>query len=619
MKPLAIGFGVLLILFSAESSRAQDARQIPPAKETKKKSSFLCTHDCGSRSEKHYDVSNKTFTGEVIRGPRVVVADNLRSPLRYRYEWNSKITYSAPPDLWSKLSGAASPEQTAKQPAPANAKSPTPATALAGHSLRLTAMQPGGAKSFVKKGQTPISADSIALFQKAEKAIGSAQQPIRDVQDLTAGLDQLFQDGVKADFQATAAQAANTAQTAAAVTAAGQELISVLTDIDSPSTAGRIDRELSTAAPSDFMRGVSAQWADVAVLAGLQSSTDARKALLSVKKSTFDSQHPTVLAALNVSSRDLETVDEDLKVQALKIGPSTKGSDERDLLDSTTSDVEQMLAEVHDAKTNLENAAHTLDWAVTTNASIQTSLSNMDISGDKYKSFQTAQNELKRWKDKMVDISVALKKFQANATTVPDPFVTSFSAGCDYTFATTKQNALKLTIIDELPDKTAAAPADVLTLTVECASPFTVSAGVEFSTVPNREFAIQPVATPQGSTTTTNQFVLTSSSNFHPLPLGMVSARFCEPSERLSFHFSFGVSGNFSSQNSGGSSAEFLVGPSIALFRTMFLTPGLHIGKKAELGAGFRLGDPVPSNITTAPVRSSYTAGFGFAITFTKP
>jgi hypothetical protein len=154
---------------------------------------------------------------------------------------------------------------------------------------------------------------------------------------------------------------------------------------------------------------------------------------------------------------------------------------------------------------------------------------------------------------------------------------------------------------------------------MECASPFIVSAGVDFRTILTREFAIQPVASPPGSTTTINEFVLTSKSSFHPLPIGIVSARLCEPNEAVSLHLSLGMAGNFNSQNAGGSSAEFLVGPSIALFRTMFFTPGLHIGKKSILGDRFVLGNPAPPNITTPPLQTGYTTGFGFAITFTKP
>lgn len=607
-----------LLFFSwAGSAFGQVQKTISPAKETKNKHGFLCMHDCGSASEKHYDVSNKSYAGEVIRGPRIVVADHLKSPLRYRYEWNSKTSYSTPPDLWSKLTGAASPQQPAGQPAAPQAKSPTSPKQLPGAPLREAASKPVGAKALVKK--EAIGADTLDLIQKADKAIYAAQQPIEDVKQQVIGIDQNLQTGVNNDFRTVTGQTAKTTKAANEVTAAGLDLVNFLSTTDSASTLDGINRRLSTDPYSVFMQGVNAQWADSDVLVSLQSSTDQRKVFLSSKKSTFDSVHASLLAALTVSQRDLESADENLKFQSLKLKASPRSKAENDLIDSTVLDVEQVLGEVNLAKANLQNAAQTLDWAIATNSALQSAISDMGPTSDKYRAFQTAQAALAKWRDTLVNKKAVLDAYVQDKVHNPDPFSTSFSAGCDYTFSTTKQNTLKLAIIDQLPDKSADAPSDVLSLIIECASPFTVSAGVEFSTVPAREFAIQPVATPPASTTTTNEFVRTAYSAFHPLPIGMVSARLCEPNEKVSFHLSFGLSGNLNSQNNGGSSAEFLIGPSIALFRTMFITPGLHIGRENLLADGFGLGNPVPPNITIVPTQSSYRPGFGLAITFTKP
>jgi hypothetical protein len=209
--------------------------------------------------------------------------------------------------------------------------------------------------------------------------------------------------------------------------------------------------------------------------------------------------------------------------------------------------------------------------------------------------------------------------YKNDKTKNTDPFSEYTDADCEFAFSRTKTTAVSLTRADLMPGTTATSPETVLSVSVECTSPFTVSAGVAFSTIAESEFGIQPVATPSGSTTTINQFVSTVKSSFRPAPLGMVHARLWEPADWFSLHASFGISGNFSSQNSGGSSAEFLLGPSIAFFRTMFLTPGLYLGRQVSLGGGFKVGDPVPSNITTPPLQKSYIPAFGFSITFTKP
>jgi hypothetical protein len=158
----------------------------------------------------------------------------------------------------------------------------------------------------------------------------------------------------------------------------------------------------------------------------------------------------------------------------------------------------------------------------------------------------------------------------------------------------------------------------ILSVTVQCTSPLSVSAGVAFDTIQETTFGIQAVPTMAGSTTTTNTFVVTSQSSFHPVPMGMAHARLCEFGDTVSLHFSFGVGAGIKSQDAGGSSAEFLIGPSVALFRSVFLTPGLYLGQRASL-SGFKVGDPVPSSVTAPPLKTSYVPGFGFAITFTKP
>lgn len=152
-----------------------------------------------------------------------------------------------------------------------------------------------------------------------------------------------------------------------------------------------------------------------------------------------------------------------------------------------------------------------------------------------------------------------------------------------------------------------------------CASPFAVSAGVEFSTIPSSEFAIVKSSGGTGSTSI-NKFGYSSNSSFHPLPVAIAHVRIWESqNQKYAFHVSAGASGNIQGQNSGGSSAEFITGGSFSFFRTMFLTAGLHIGTRNSLAGGFKIGDTVPSDVTTVPVSKSYTTGFGLAITFTKP
>jgi hypothetical protein len=618
MNRAILVIGLALVL-NSPSLFAQDKKKIPPAKEAKKES-ILCMHDCGSSSERSFSVNKKIYKGEKIRGPRTVVATDL-SPLRYSYRWQSEVTFSAPPDLWSKLTNIASPQGAQGQAKPPTANPTTPKINLAGQPARAQLQKPGGAKLLVTPKEPPISAETIDLLAKADKALSASELAKDAVNRQLRGIDQPLIDGIDRDFQSVSAQVVKANTATNSVSLAGQELIAFLSKVDPGSTYSGIVNELSNSTDFKFMAGVNAVWPDIATITALQNSADMRKAFLNAKKTAFDSAYPSLLTNLSLSERDLQTAQDNLETQALKLRGSSRAT-EQSLIDDTLEAIKLRLDELdglNGAKSDLQYASETITWAITQNNGIETSLSNLDPNGDKYKAFQAAQAKLFEWNHNMLQVKQDIDNYNSDKEHTTNPFSTSFSAGCDYTFASTKQNAIKLTQIDNLPDKTAAAPVDVISLVMECASPFNVSAGVEFSAIPTREFAIQPVATPPGSTTTTNEFVLTSKSNFHPLPIGMVSTRLCEPNEFVSFHLSFGVSGNFNSQNAGGSSAEFLIGPSIAFFRTMFLTPGLHIGKKSMLGDGFVLGDPVPPNITTPPIQTGYRAGFGFAITFTKP
>jgi hypothetical protein len=232
---------------------------------------------------------------------------------------------------------------------------------------------------------------------------------------------------------------------------------------------------------------------------------------------------------------------------------------------------------------------------------------------------------LKFWSERFQEIglSTTLPEASLNQLSLSDFFVVSTYLQCGNIFNQSSSTTASLTTYDEtatLSGNLAAPTAqqDKTFFTLTCASPFAVSGGVEFSTIPSNEFAI--VKSVGSGTTSTNKFGYSSNSSFHPLPVALAHVRVWESqNQKYAFHFSAGASGNIQGQNSGGSSAEFLTGGSLSFFRTMFVTAGLHIGTKTSLAGGFKIGDAVPSDITTVPVTKSYTTGFGLAITFTKP
>ena len=229
--------------------------------------------------------------------------------------------------------------------------------------------------------------------------------------------------------------------------------------------------------------------------------------------------------------------------------------------------------------------------------------------GDKAAKFAQKVGIIQYWKNIISTLSV-------------DAFTLQAEVNCGVLFNRNEQTILKLLMVDRtsiFDGPLAGAQTKDGLLTVTCSSPFAVTAGAAFSTISNQQFAIVKSA-PASGTTSVNQFGVTSDSKITPYPIAMAHARLRDWADnRYALHFSFGVGAKLAGDSSGGSSPEFLMGPSISFLRTIFVTAGLDVGKKSKLIGGFTVGGAVPTDVTAPPVSSSYTQGFGFAITFTKP
>lgn len=204
-----------------------------------------------------------------------------------------------------------------------------------------------------------------------------------------------------------------------------------------------------------------------------------------------------------------------------------------------------------------------------------------------------------------------------------DDFIRQFETTCPVLFNKNRQVALKLVLTDRVPTFDLQAMTTTTKdniLLVQCGSRFSISAGAAFSGIPNTEFAIVKGTPTAPGTTSTNRFGILSDPKIHPLPMAIAHARLAEtPDHRFALHASFGVGVNVRSQASGGSSPEFLLGPSISFLRTIYVTAGVEIGKSTGLAGGFHVNDTVPSDVTALQIISSYTTRWGFAVTFTKP
>jgi hypothetical protein len=258
--------------------------------------------------------------------------------------------------------------------------------------------------------------------------------------------------------------------------------------------------------------------------------------------------------------------------------------------------------------TKCRDAAYKLAQSMA--SSLLTEATPWTSDGDKAAQFAKKLGIVQFWKTTIAGLPV-------------DSFIKQAEVQCGVLFNRNEQDALKLIIADRTQVFDGQVPQpqtkDGL-LTVTCSSPFSISGGAAFSTIHNSQFAIIKSAPAAGGTTSVNKFGISSDSRVNPYPIALAHARLHDwDSNRYALHFSFGVGASLKGQDSGGSSPEFLTGLSLSFLRTIYLSGGLDIAKQSQLIGGFKVGDTVPTDITSPPVSSSYKPGFGFAITFAKP
>ncbi|HEY6770282.1 MAG TPA: hypothetical protein VI386_36530 [Candidatus Sulfotelmatobacter sp.] len=580
---------------------------------------------------KTYDLAASTYKGEQVRGPRTIKALNLNT-LRYDYSWDSSVTFVAGPDLWKALTqvpttGAA---QAAKDTSAPKTKQP-PAPPAIGlfekvvitpapdcmHDPKLTTLPAATLVSFC---------EAVTLAERGLQVYLLVQNENKQIRDKYV---KVADDRTQLNNLATKTNAA-----ILAVADAGADLQSLLQEgsitnsslVDQINT--RLRHDLNTACASDpsaysvFMYGVKACW-PFQEIATARNTTEGLRTSIEREKIDFQPFATEQVSRIGLlkdrSQMKIVALEADLNDKKLKLTQYQLAK-----FSTAVGDLQDRLADLETAKADLVIDATNLDNAGKEADKTLAGFGDMSSTSSKYTGFRDARELLLTWQQRMTGLYDAWMAYKTDPVKNPDPFSNSRDGDCDFAFSQTKKTALTLSRTDRMPGTKDTKPEAVLSATVECTSPFAVTAGVAFSSIQEREFAIVPSSDGKNPPGVVNKFQSTAKSSFHPLPLGMIHARLWEGApdtwrENVGLHASFGMAGNFRSQNSGGSDVEFLAGPSVSLFRTMFVTPGLHIGHKVSLGGGFNEGDIVPSSITQPPLQKSYKLGFGLAITFTKP
>jgi hypothetical protein len=348
-------------------------------------------------------------------------------------------------------------------------------------------------------------------------------------------------------------------------------------------------------------------WPSGATLDALRTSVESAQPQLLATIATFTAFQTGQERDLTGARDALTITSESLRIAISKSDPAVKQA-----VELVRTQIAARIRELESQRSEMIRIASTLDSASKQGPVILSGIAELDTNSKLYTDFRAAQDGLLQWQ----------RRLQSTLDVWDDSededhaFELRLVASCAFSLGRTKTTAIQLVKVDKAPG--AGGSTTIPLVTVECTSPFSVSAGVEFSTQGEREFSIQSVATVTNPPATQNLFVSTVHSGVHPLPIGAINVRLYEPGDLFAVHGTFGMSGNFRSQSQGGSNAEFLAGPSISFFRTAFITMGVHIGEKVRL-IGATEGQPAPTGLNQPPLQKSYKPSFGIAITFTKP
>ncbi|HVQ40374.1 MAG TPA: hypothetical protein VMS31_22725, partial [Pyrinomonadaceae bacterium] len=240
---------------------------------------------------------------------------------------------------------------------------------------------------------------------------------------------------------------------------------------------------------------------------------------------------------------------------------------------------------------------------------LQTQLSGLKSNSTQGTAFREAQKKLRAWKPILIGV-------RDGGTA---GFNRTVKVGCGFAFDTGKETKVKIIKTDRWAEPGTPATNEEV-VTVVCSSPLSVSAGFGFSNIDEREFVFVPstkmvTANGQTSQVVISRFGFKNKSSFRTLPVLLLNTRVWEPNDIFALHVSTGAAVDVKTGESG-TDLEYIAGPSISFWRSLFITSGLHIGRVPKLAGGFELDQEVPTGISQPPVEKAWKKGFVTTFTY---
>src|ERR1700731_134342 len=159
------------------------------------------------------------------------------------------------------------------------------------------------------------------------------------------------------------------------------------------------------------------------------------------------------------------------------------------------------------------------------NADIQEA-QNYTSSSDKMTQLRSKLAIVKYWNSLFENLGLRkeMTAEQISNANIDDAFVTAVPVRCGTLFNLNSSTALSVVTVDESPTLDGGSPSvktQSAFVTVTCGSPFAVSAGIGFSNIQQKEFAIIKSSGGPGNPSV-NTFGSLNDSRLHPMPIGMV-------------------------------------------------------------------------------------------------
>ena len=184
---------------------------------------------------------------------------------------------------------------------------------------------------------------------------------------------------------------------------------------------------------------------------------------------------------------------------------------------------------------------------------------------------------------------------------------------CGYPFFSKTEHRYEITRTDRTISDPKKASVTTPLVTVTCPSSLSISGGIAYANLPERDYTFVSGVDEKGMLQTRIGEENSSSSQINLVLL--LNTRIGNSAKSNSWHLSAGTVFDFDDPKSSVT-LGFIAGISWSLKDNFFVTAGAEALRVEELGPGFKLGDPVPEGLSSVPTVSEWDYAFSLGVSY---